>query len=153
MVPLKNTSSLHIANSLIVCRFSASLTKRRNATPPKVDTLFSCCILRKLLCKYRLNDFYPFIDFFGNFRIALVQAQTEHSAASFHAGERKFISAGAYIADEAGAAEAKFVIEVRRSGTEAVGMAFLTSDTDDCDVFTAKINGVQQFYVFPPIFH
>ena len=28
MVPLKNTSSLHFANSLIVCRFSASLTKR-----------------------------------------------------------------------------------------------------------------------------
>ena len=48
---LKNTASLLIANSLIVCRFSASLTKRHNATTSKVDTLFSCCILR--------NVFYP----------------------------------------------------------------------------------------------
>ena len=47
MVPLKNTSSLHFANSLIVCRFSASLPKRRNATTSKVDTLFSCSILWK----------------------------------------------------------------------------------------------------------
>ena len=43
---LKNTSSLLTANSLIVCRFSASLPKRRNATTSKVHTLFSCCILR-----------------------------------------------------------------------------------------------------------
>ena len=48
---LKNTASLLIANSLIVCRFSASRTKRHNATTSKVDTLFSCCILR--------NVFYP----------------------------------------------------------------------------------------------
>jgi len=47
MVPLKNTTSLLIANSLIVCRFSASLPKRHNATTSKVHTLFSCCILRK----------------------------------------------------------------------------------------------------------
>ena len=46
MVPLKNTASLHFANSLIVCRSSASLPKRRNATTSKVDTLFNCCILR-----------------------------------------------------------------------------------------------------------
>ena len=44
---LKNTSSLLTANSLIVCRFSASLPKRRNATTSKVDTLFSCSILWK----------------------------------------------------------------------------------------------------------
>ena len=59
MVPLKNTSSLHFANSLIVCRFSASLPKRRNATVSKVHTLFNCCILMKVYFKrykwYRLK--------------------------------------------------------------------------------------------------
>gem|GEM_PF-3733527 len=36
-----------VQTSLIVCRFSASLTKRHNATTSKVHTLFNCCILRK----------------------------------------------------------------------------------------------------------
>ena len=106
-----------------------------------------------LFCKYRLNSFYPFVDFFVHFSIALVQAQTEHSAASFHAGELKFISAGAYITDKAGAAEAELIIEVRSSGAEAVGMAFLASDADNRDIFPGKINGVQQFYFTAPIFH
>ena len=106
-----------------------------------------------LLCKYRLNGFYPFVDLFGSFSIAFVQTQTEHSAASFHARELEFISAGAYIADKASAAEAELIIEVRGTGTEAVGMAFLASDADNRDILPGKINRMQQFYFTAPVFH
>ena len=119
----------------------------------KADNMDGRPLQIPLLCENRLNGLYPFVNFFRSFGIALIQAESEHPAAPFHAGELKIVSAGAYIADKSSAAIAQFVVEVRRSRTEAVGMTLLTADADDSDVLAGKIDGVQQLNFAAPVLH